>query len=209
MMQGLTRAAMTVIGGTLLIATGLAAQAPVNPQQVPQAPAAKAAQQAPADRNDDETFTFDGDTALWAVAVNPGKTEAFDQIMGRLRQALENSSDPQRRRQAAGWKVVRLNTPMPDGTIGYVHMIHPVVPGADYSIMRILYDAFPDERQALYDLYRGAFAKNLSLATGTMTADLSRASAVSPEPPASAVPGPPASPAPAPTTPQTVSPPQK
>jgi hypothetical protein len=44
----------------------------------------------------------------------------------------------------------------------------PVVSGADYTIMQTLYDAFPDERQALYQLYRGAFAQNLSLATGTI-----------------------------------------
>jgi hypothetical protein len=46
-----------------------------------------------------------------------------------------------------------------------------VVTGADYTIMQILYDGFPDERQALYELYRGAFAQNLSLATGTIVAE--------------------------------------
>jgi hypothetical protein len=131
-------------------------------------------------------FTFDGDTALWAVAIYDGKTDAFEQVMARVRQALEASADAQRRRQAEGWKVVRLSTPMPDGTVGYVHMIHPVVPGADYSIMRILYDAFPEERQPLYDLYRGAFARNLSLATGSVAVNLARvdapAGAVAPAP---------------------------
>jgi hypothetical protein len=34
--------------------------------------------------------------------------------------------------------------------------------------MRILYDAFPDESRELYELYRGAFVKNLSLATGSV-----------------------------------------
>jgi hypothetical protein len=67
--------------------------------------------------------------------------------------------------QAAGWKVVRLSTVMPDATTGY--LIHPVVASSDYSIVRILDDAFPDERQALADLYRGAFARSLSLATGS------------------------------------------
>jgi hypothetical protein len=43
-----------------------------------------------------------------------------------------------------------------------------VVSGADYTIMQPLYDAYPEERQALYELYRGAFAQNLSLATGSI-----------------------------------------
>ena len=45
----------------------------------------------------------------------------------------------------------------------------------DYAIMQTLYEAFPDERQALYEQYRGAFAKNVSLATGSLVVDLSRA----------------------------------
>ena len=44
--------------------------------------------------------------------------------------------------------------------------------GTDYAIMQTLYDAFPEERQTLYDLYRGAFAQNVSLATGNVVLDL-------------------------------------
>ena len=54
-------------------------------------------------------------------------------------------------------------------------MVHPVVKGADYTIMQTLYEAFPDEGRALYEQYRGAFAKNLSLATGSIAVDLSQA----------------------------------
>jgi hypothetical protein len=53
--------------------------------------------------------------------------------------------------------------------------VHPVVKDADYTIMQTLYEAFPDERQSLYEMYRGAFAKNVSLATGSIAVDLSRA----------------------------------
>ena len=63
---------------------------------------------------------------------------------------------------------------MPDSNIVYVHVIDPVVPGADYSVMQALYEAFPDEKQALYDLYRNAFAQNLSLATGGIALDMSK-----------------------------------
>ncbi len=120
-----------------------------------------------------QKLTFDGDTALWTMAIKADKTADFERIMTRMREALMKSEDPQRRQQAAGWKVMRLNTPLPDGSIPYVHIVQPVVSGADYTIMQTLYDAFPEERQALYDLYRGAFEKNLSLATGTIAVDLS------------------------------------
>jgi hypothetical protein len=119
-------------------------------------------------------FTIMGDAALWTVAIRPDKTRDFETVMAKLHEALKKSSRPERQRQAAGWKLLKIDKPMPDGNIAYVHVINPVIHGADYTIMQILYDEFPDERRTLYDLYRGAFAQNLSLASGSIAADLSK-----------------------------------
>ena len=118
-------------------------------------------------------LTFEGDTAMLSVAIRPDKTADFERIIAKLHEGLRKSTVPGRRAQAAGWRVVRAPQPLADGNVAYVHLIHPVVPGADYTLMQILYDEFPDERQALYELYRGAFAKNLSLLTGSVVVDLS------------------------------------
>jgi len=126
-----------------------------------------------------QKLTFAGDLALWTVAIKPDKTADFERIMARVRDALSKSPDTLRQRQAAGWKVMKIEKPLPDGNIAYVHVINPVVPEADYTVMQILYDAFPDERQALYDSYRGAFAANLSLATGRVAVDLGPAASTS------------------------------
>jgi hypothetical protein len=120
-------------------------------------------------------LTFDGDTALWTMAIKPDKTADFERVMARMREALLKSPDPMRKQQAAGWKVMRMTQPLSDGSVAYVHIVHPVVKDADYTIMQTLYEAFPDERQALYELYRGAFVKNVSLATGSIAVDLSQA----------------------------------
>ena len=122
-----------------------------------------------------QKLTFEGDTALWTVAIKPDKTADFEQIMKKVQEALLKAPDPERRQQAAGWRVMKISKPLPDGNIAYVHIVHPVVSGADYTIMKTLYDAFPDERQALYELYRGAFAQNLSMATGSIAVDASPA----------------------------------
>ncbi len=136
-----------------------------TPIMVPMDVATQAAQQASTPQ---QKLTFDGDTALWTVAIKPDKTADFEQVMKKVHEALSKSSDPQRQQQAAGWKVMRIAKPLADGNVAYVHIVQPVVSGADYTIMQILYDAFPDERQKLYELYRGAFAQNLSLATGAI-----------------------------------------
>ena len=121
-----------------------------------------------------QKLTFDGDTALWTMAIKPDKTADFERIMAKMRAALLKSENPARRQQAAGWKVMRMTQPLSDGTIAYVHIVHPVVKDADYTIMQALYEAFPDESKTLYEQYRGAFAKNVSLATGSIAVDLSR-----------------------------------
>jgi len=115
-------------------------------------------------------LTFDGDTALWTVAIKPDKTADFEKIVAKLKEGLTKSEKPERKQQAAGWRVMRLAKPLPDGNIAYVHIINPVVPGADYTVMQALYEMYPEERQALYEMYRGAFDKNLSLAVGNMVA---------------------------------------
>ena len=121
-----------------------------------------------------QKLTFDGDTALWTMAIKPDKTADFEQIMAKMRTALLKSENPARRQQAAGWKVMRMTQPLADGTIAYVHIVHPVVKDADYTVMQALYEAFPDESKTLYEQYRGAFAKNVSLATGSIAVDLAR-----------------------------------
>jgi len=150
----------------LMIIVPVAGGSTVAAQEPSPAPAQ---QSAPAHQK----LTFQGELALWTVAIKPDKTAAFEQIMARVRDALAKSPDPVRQRQAAGWKVMKIEKPLPDGNVAYVHVISPVVPEADYTVMQILYDAFPDERQALYETYRDAFAANLSLATGKVAVDLS------------------------------------
>jgi hypothetical protein len=135
--------------------------------QAPQETAAAAA---------DAKLTFEGDVALWTVAIKPDKTADFERVMQRLREALMNSNNPQRQAQGKGWKVMRMSKPLPDGNIAYVHVISPVVRGADYTIMQTLYDELADERQELYELYRGAFVRNLGLGIGDVAVDMATAS---------------------------------
>jgi len=122
-----------------------------------------------------QTLTFEGDTAYWAVAIKADKTADFEAVIAKLRDGLMKSGKQERRQQAAGWKVIKLSKPLPDGNITYVHLVNPVVLGADYTVMHVLYEEFPEERQALYDLYRGAFANSLAMAAGSVVVDMTRA----------------------------------
>jgi hypothetical protein len=122
-----------------------------------------------------QKLTMEGDVALWNVAIRPDKTADFEQFMSKVKEALSKSTAPEAKQQLAGWRVVKMSKALPDGNIHYVHVITPVA-GADYTPLQILYTVFtdPTEQKALYDLYRGALAGNLGIASGSVTIDLSK-----------------------------------
>ena len=123
-----------------------------------------------------QKFTLEGELALWSVSIRPDKAADYEQILGKVKEALQKSEAPEAKQQLAGWKVIKGAKPMPDGNIVYTHVIHPVVKGADYTIMAILYEANadPGEQRNLYEMYRGAFAANLGASAGTVAVDLSK-----------------------------------
>jgi hypothetical protein len=130
---------------------------------------ALAAQAAP------QKFTLEGDLALWSVSVRPDKTADYEQVLGKVKEALQKSQAPEAKQQLAGWKVIKGAKPMPDGNIVYTHVITPV-PGADYNILQVLYSTFKDpaEQKTLYDEYRGAFVGNLGISFGSIAVDLAK-----------------------------------
>ncbi len=126
---------------------------------------------APASAQEAQKFVLQGDIALWTVAIKADKTADFEQVLAKLHTALQKSDKPERQQQGKNWKVLRLKTPLPDGNVAYVHVVTAPVADADYAVMRILYEAYPEEAKAIYDMYRGAFVGNLSLANGTLVMD--------------------------------------
>lgn len=120
--------------------------------------------------------TFTGEMVVWAFAVNADKTADYDQVVAKLKDALSKSERPEAKQQLAGWKVMKNAAPQPDGSVLYIHVISPVVPDADYSIVNIVYEVFkePAEQQAFYDAYRGSLKAALFLVQGPVTHDFSK-----------------------------------
>ena len=137
-------------------------------------PAATPAAQTPAATPPKTTYT--GDTVLLAFSVPPDKLADYEQVLAKLKDALSKSERPEAKQQMAGWKVIKVMTPNPDGSIVYVHTINPVVKEADYSITNIVYEAVkdPTEQRAFYDLYRGAVKQALFVIQGPVVADFSK-----------------------------------
>lgn len=115
---------------------------------------------------------FASDAGLVLNFVKPDKTADFEEVIGRLREALQKSDKPERKQQAASWKVFRAAEAGNGGSVLYVFKIDPAVSGADYRVSTILLEAFPDEAQALYGRYAGSYASGQNVVNMSLVAAL-------------------------------------
>ena len=120
--------------------------------------------------------TFTGDIVVMAFSINPDKTADYEKVLAQLKDALSKSEAPEGKQQLAGWKIIKNAMPNPDGSIVYIHIISPVVKGADYSVMNNIYAAVKDpaEQKAVFEMYRAAMKAPLFVIQGPMVADLSK-----------------------------------
>jgi hypothetical protein len=123
-----------------------------------------------------QKLTYDSDTVIVAYAANPGKDAEYEQVIAKLKEALAKSTEPHAKEQAAGWTISKLAKPLTqDGGSTYLHIISPVVKGADYSIVNIVYAASTDEeKRAFYDLYKGALKQGLVQWNGSTVSNLGK-----------------------------------
>jgi hypothetical protein len=137
--------------GVLSTGTVLAAQ----PAPAAQAEAPKAS-----------PFMFAGDGALVLNYIKADKTADFEEVVGKVKEALAKSEKPERKAQAAGWKIFKAAEPGPGGAVLYVWVVDPVAKGTEYSVSAILTEGFPAEAAALYkklaDSYSGQAIINLT-----------------------------------------------
>ena len=90
--------------------------------------------------------TFPGDAAVMLHFIKPGQAQAYEGVMGRLGEALQNSQNTEtnRQQQAQGWKVYRAELDITgQGGVMYAWVIDPVVGGANYAASTILSEVFP------------------------------------------------------------------
>ncbi len=107
--------------------------------------------------------TFEAPAGLVLNYIRADRAGAFESLMKRLVSALAGSENAERQAQASGWKMYRALEPGPNGNVLYVWFIDPAVSGADYSVARLLNEAFPAEVQGLYETFNGAFGVGQAL----------------------------------------------
>jgi hypothetical protein len=101
---------------------------------------------------------FASDAGIMIKFIKTDKIADFEATVVKLRQALARSNRPERRQQAATWKVFRAVEPATNGDAVYVFMMDPAINSADYAVSSILAEAFPIEAKSLYKRYTDSYS---------------------------------------------------
>ena len=102
--------------------------------------------------------TFNDGAGMVLNFVKSDKTADFEEVMNKVKEALQKSDKPERKQQAASWKLYKSPDPGGPNQVIYVYVVDPAVKDADYTITNILNEVFPNDVQALFVKYRDALA---------------------------------------------------
>src|SRR3954469_21501677 len=141
----------------LVVVAGMLSATSVYAQQ-PATPAAPAGQAQPVSN----ARVFPNDAGMVLNFIKPDKTADFEAVMAKVKEALQKSEKPERKQQAAGWKVFKSADPA-GANILYVFVIDPAVKGADYQVSNIIAEAFPAEANDLLKKYAEAYAQGMNI----------------------------------------------
>jgi len=107
-----------------------------------------AAQQAPAQP---DPLVFTSDRMLVIIRVAESASIDFEVTMGKVKEVLAKSDKPERKQQAAHWKLLKATMPQ-DGVLNYFFVLEEVAKGLSYDPFKILGEALPPEEvKALFD----------------------------------------------------------
>jgi len=148
------------------LVVGVLAASTVQAQQA--TPPAQQAAAAPTKR----VFASDGGLVL--NFIKPDKTADFEAVIGKLKEALQKSTKPERKQQAASWKVFKSPEAAQGGNVLYVFVIDPSVKDADYTVSTILAEAFPQDVQTLYKQYADSYASGQNFVNLALVSDLGK-----------------------------------
>ena len=117
---------------------------------------------------------FPNDGGMVLNFIKPDKVADFEMVITKLKEALAKSDKPERKQQAAGWKVFK--SPDPAGAnVLFVFIVDPAVKGADYQISNIIAEAFPPaEANDILKKYAEAYAQGMNIVNLNLTADLGK-----------------------------------
>ena len=107
---------------------------------------------------DPAAVVFTTDTGLVLHAIKPASVTHYESAIVALQEALSSAEEPATRKLASGWRVYRAAELDAKSNALYVHVLQPVVPGADYRPSPWLDKLLAGAPADLLAKYRDSFA---------------------------------------------------
>ena len=141
------------VASAIVAAAALAMNGPVSAvRAVAQTPGTT---QAPAATATSKDYVFSTGAGMLFFYVKPDKSAEFEAVVTRLSEALDKTTDPVRKQQAASWRILKSVELQTDSPV-YVFVFDPAVAGADYDPVKVLSEGAPPDLQALYGQLKDA-----------------------------------------------------
>ncbi|MPZ16512.1 MAG: hypothetical protein GEV06_01155 [Luteitalea sp.] len=133
---------------------------PTEPGQEPAAPAEPGQQSQGQEGAKPPQLTFSSDTVMIFYQVLADKTQQFEQVLTKVKEAMQKSENPARKQQAEGMRLLKSAKPSPDGSVQYAVIVHPVMKDTEYEPGMLVYEAFPDEANKLFSDFESLVKKD-------------------------------------------------
>ncbi len=118
---------------------------------------------------------FPNDGGMVLNFIKKDKEADFELVMAKLKEALAKSDKPERKQQAASWKVFKSPEPAGANTL-YVFIIDPALKGADYQVSNIITEGFGNtaETNDILKKYAEAYAQGMNIVNLNLIQDLGK-----------------------------------
>ena len=125
-----------------------------------------------ADAQTPNARVFSGGAGLILYTIKPGSTADFEMVLNKTKEALMKSEKPERKQQAASWRVYKSDQAAANGNVTYVMIIDPALKDADYVQENTAENL--EIKRGVFTLMDAAAKPECILASSTSTIQTSR-----------------------------------
>jgi hypothetical protein len=105
-------------------------------------------------------YMFPGGAGLVLNFIKPDKAVEWEGILDKLKEGLKASEKPERKAQAASWKVYKASE-QPKDAVLYMWVLDGAPTDQEYSMVKLMTELFPKEAVDLYKQYSDAYVPPL------------------------------------------------
>ena len=102
-------------------------------------------------------YMFPGGAGLVLNFIKPDKAADWEGLLDKLKEALKASEKPERKAQAASWKIYKATEQPIKEAILYLWALDGAPTDVEYSMVKLMTELFPKEARDMYAEYSAAY----------------------------------------------------